>query len=78
MSTQVGRTKKTAYVLDVTFPGGTFTKKPIVLLSPFWEDSNVQVSYIDTITRVDVASFTVVSENRAPNYFVHWLASDDY
>lgn len=47
---------------------------PTVFVSPWWANANSGVGSIETISDVTEDSFTVVSGNRASNYFIDWLA----
>jgi hypothetical protein len=51
-----------------------FIEQPQVIVSPFWEGQNAEVGHDETISVIDNQSFTVVSGNAAPNYFVNYIA----
>jgi len=51
-----------------------FSRVPTVVVAPFWQGQNTQVSFVETITDVTTSGFTVVSNNAANNYYVNWIA----
>jgi len=51
-----------------------FTRPPVVIVTPFWQGQNSQVSFIETIDSVNRNGFTVVSNNAADNYYINWIA----
>jgi hypothetical protein len=71
---EFGRAPKTGVSLTVPlrFP---FAHPPNIQVSPFWEGQRRGVGHAETLSRVDRRSFDVWSDNRAPDYFVSWLAA---
>ncbi|SMB87328.1 H-type lectin domain-containing protein [Desulfonispora thiosulfatigenes DSM 11270] len=51
-----------------------FSSPPIVIVTSYWKGQGSQVSFVDTVTRVNRNGFTVVSDNAASNYYVNWVA----
>lgn len=71
---QVGSVNKTGGgMLRVYFPN-SWSSPPLVFLSPWWNDQNAGVGYIETVSNVTADYFELVSGNAAPNYFVNWMA----
>jgi hypothetical protein len=58
--------------LTINFPQPFSNGLPNVIVSPYWQD---QVGFIETIISVTNTGFTVVSENKAPDYQVSWIAA---
>lgn len=74
---QAGRAQKAgAGKLTIDFPK-PFSKIPIVVVSPFWQNVGAQVGNIETIDTVSLESFTIVSNNAATNYYVNWIAIEE-
>lgn len=59
--------------VTITFPK-PFNQIPNVVVTPHWENQNSQVGNVETISEITVTNFSVVSENRAANYFLQWIA----
>ncbi|NEO31865.1 MAG: hypothetical protein F6K36_15795 [Symploca sp. SIO3C6] len=59
--------------LTISFPT-KYKSKPVVVISPYWQGQNKQISYIPTINKVTKKNFQVVSDNYADNYYVSWIA----
>lgn len=54
-----------------------FSEPPVVILTPFWENSNGAVGGIPTVTSITNTGCTIVSNNHATaDYFVNVLAID--
>lgn len=51
-----------------------FSRRPVVVVSPFWRGQNSQVGFVETINNISRTGFSVVSNNAADNYFVSWIA----
>jgi hypothetical protein len=47
---------------------------PVVVVSSFWEGSNVQAGNPETITSVTLTGFTVTSGNWQSNYYLNYIA----
>jgi hypothetical protein len=70
---QSGSSLKNSASVDIYFPV-RYIGRPTVIISSRWEGSAGGVGHVDTITDIDNDRFRVVSGNRAPNYFVEWVA----
>ena len=74
---QTGTAQKAAPgLLTINFPQ-SFSGNPIVVISPFWQGAGQQSGNIDTIDAISPSSFTIVSLNASPIYFVTWIAIGD-
>lgn len=62
--------------IEITFPT-PFTKVPNVVIASHWENEHDGVGNAETIDQISTRSFSVVSNNGAPNYFVQWIAVAD-
>ena len=51
-----------------------FDVAPTVFVSPWWNDANSGVGYIESVTKVERHYFEVYSRNAATNFFVTWFA----
>jgi hypothetical protein len=71
---EMGRTLKTNVSLTVPL-GYPFARPPNIQVSPFWDGQRSGVGHAETIGRVTRNSFDVWSDNRAPNYWVSWIAA---
>lgn len=71
---EMGRTPKTGVSVTtrLLFP---FAHTPNVRVSPFWEGQRSGVGHAETVGRVELRSFDALSDNRAANYWVSWLAA---
>lgn len=64
--------KQTAQI-SITFET-TFSGRPTVVISPFFDGGGGAVGHRETITHVDNAKFQVTGGNAAPNFYVAWMA----
>jgi hypothetical protein len=71
-----GKIQKDSVSLTIQFTK-PFERLPRVLVSPHWEGAHNSVGYAETIDIVTHESFTLCSSNRAPNYYVQWIAISD-
>lgn len=70
---EFGRTAKPS--VSITVPlRAPFVYPPLIQVSPFWENQRSGVGHAETVGRVDPDSFDVLSDNRAANHFVSWVA----
>ena len=65
---------KTTDTVTITFPQPFSTSPVVVLLTPWWAEQGQEVGGRETLSHVDTTGFTFVSENKASNYYVMWLA----
>jgi hypothetical protein len=73
-SIQTGVAQKAAAgLLTINFPR-PFNNIPVVVISPYWQNAGAQSGNIDTIDSISPSSFTIVSQNASPVYFVTWVA----
>jgi hypothetical protein len=70
---QGGGVLKNTDSVTITFPQ-PFKHAPVVLLTSYWAGQGSEVGHIETISHVDRTGFTFISSNKAPNYYVMWLA----
>ena len=51
-----------------------FVKPPVVFLSPWWNQTQPTLGWIETVVDVTNEYFDAISGNAAPAYFVNWMA----
>jgi hypothetical protein len=51
-----------------------FSLPPVIFLSPWWNGTQGDLGYIETVLDVTNEYFDAVSGNAAANYFVNWMA----
>jgi len=68
--------KKNPGMLSVNFPR-PFSTAPNVVVSPFWENQDMEVGHDETIDSITTHGFTLASKNAAPNYYVNWIAVEN-
>lgn len=70
---ETGSVNKGQFRVRVYF-SSPFASLPVVVVSPWWDKQPNGVGYIETITKITLNYFEIVSGNSGENYFVNWMA----
>lgn len=70
---ETGSVNKGQFRVRVYF-SSPFAILPVVVVSPWWDKQPNGVGYIETITKITLNYFEIVSGNAGENYFVNWMA----
>lgn len=72
-----GSSLKTLETLQIDFPGNQLNSvDPATLLTPFWENSNSEVGFRETLDDSAASECQVYSGNMADNYYVQYVGVD--